>query len=589
MSAPAPGPPSGAGSSPGAARPRDWHRSYDPGVPPSLRYERLTLPEVLRRTAARHAGRPALLFGGSAVSYARLQERVDRAASGLAALGVARGSRVGIQLPNVPQAVIAYFAVLSLGAQVVMTNPLYTDDELEHQWHDAGCEAAIVLDYAWKDRLARMRGRLPVRHWIACSLVDELPAPRRWLAKARLARHQPPLVADLSGLPDVLPWRTLLARGRPEPPGPGPAWDDLAMLQYTGGTTGRSKGAMLTHGNLSSNVQQLRAWLPALGDGDETFLAVLPYFHVFGLTVCMLFPVWLGAAIVLQADPRDTGAIVAAIARHRVSVLALVPTMFRSVNAFPGVDRLDLSSVKGCFSGSAPLPLDVQQRFEDLTGGRILEGYGLSETSPVTHVNPVQGDRRTGSIGLPVPDTDARIVDADDGRTEQPVGAAGELLLAGPQVMAGYWNRAEETAEALRDGWFRTGDLAVRDADGYFRIVGRKKEMIVVGGYKVYPDEVDQVLARHPAVLEAATIGVPESHRGEAVKSFVVRRPGATVREDDLMAFCREHLAAYKVPRSIEFRDDLPRSTMLKVLRRELLRQELLRRGELGQSQAKSS
>jgi long-chain acyl-CoA synthetase len=566
--------------------PRDWQRHYDPGVPATLVYDELTLPAALRRTAARHGGRAALSYFGTSISYARFLQQVDRLAAALSELGVGRDSKVAIQLPNVPQTVIAYFAVQMLGAQVVMTNPLYTDDELEHQWHDAGCTVAFVLDCAWKDRLVRMRKKLPVRHWIGCSLVDALPWPKRWFAHRRLLAQDPPRVADLSEIAGVTLWHDLLARGKPglAPPA-GPKWSDLAMLQYTGGTTGRSKAAMLTHRNLSSNVQQLRSWLPTVVEGEDVFLAVLPYFHVFGLTVCMLFPVWVGATIVLQPDPRDTRAIAENIAKHRVSVLALVPTMFRSVTTLPGVESLDLRSLKGVFSGSAPMPREVQERFEQLTGGRILEGYGLSETSPVTHINPVAGVRKTGTIGLPLPDTDARIVDAEDGRTELPVGGEGELLLAGPQVMAGYWNRPEETAQALRDGWFYTGDLAARDAEGYFRIVGRKKEMIVVGGYKVYPDEVDRVLAGHPGVLEAATIGVPDDRHGEAVKSFVVRRPGAAVGEADLMAFCREHLVPYKVPRAIEFRDELPRSTMLKVLRRELLRQELERRAELGRQE----
>ena len=572
------------GSRPG---PRDWQQHYDPGVPSTLKYEELTLPAALRRSAERHAHRTALVYLGTRIRYAELLQQVDRLAAALAELGVGRDTKVAIQLPNVPQAVMAYFAVQSLGGQVVMTNPLYTDAELEHQWQDAGCTLAFVLDFTWKDRLGRMRDRLPVRHWIACSLVDCLPWPKRSLARRKLSKLDPPKAADLSATAGVTTWHDLLRRGRAasgERPAP-PAWTDLAMLQYTGGTTGRSKGAMLSHRNLASNVQQLHSWLPSVREGDETFLAVLPYFHVFGLTVCMLFPVWVGGAIVLQPDARDSRAIAENIARYRVTVLALVPMMFRSVTTLPGVEQIDLSSVKGVFSGSAPLPREVQDRFEQLTGGRILEGYGLSETSPVTHINPVEGVRKPGTIGMPLPDTDAKVVDAEDGRTELPVGGDGELLLAGPQVMEGYWNRPEETAQALLDGWFHTGDLAARDADGYFRIVGRKKEMIVVGGLKVYPDDVDRVLAGHPGVMEAATIGVPDARHGETVKSFVVKRPGAAVSEENLLAYCREHLAPYKVPRTIEFRDELPRSTMLKVLRRELLRQELERRAEHGRQE----
>ncbi|MBM3986064.1 MAG: long-chain fatty acid--CoA ligase, partial [Planctomycetes bacterium] len=363
---------------------------------------------------------------------------------------------------------------------------------------------------------------------------------------------------------------------------PGPAPGDVALVQYTGGTTGRSKGALLTHANLSANVQQMRAWMRDLRDGQEAFLAALPFFHVFGLTVSLNLPLWIGASIVIQPDPRDTQALVEQIARHRVSVLPLVPTMAQSLVALAGPQARRLSSLRLCVSGSAPLPVEVLERFEALTGARLFEGYGLTETSPVTHCNPLNGLRKPGTIGVPVPATDARVVDVDDPARELPEGEVGELAVRGPQVMAGYWERPEETAAVLRDGWFLTGDLASRDADGFFRIAGRKKEMIVVGGYKVYPDDVDRVLAAHPAVAESATIGVPHARLGETVKAFVVLRPGATADAASLSEHCRAQLAPYKVPREIELRDALPRSGVLKVLRRELLRQELERRAARG-------
>jgi len=568
--------------------PRDWHRRYDNGVPPSLTYESLTLPAALRRSAQRHPDRPALVFEGAVIRYAELQRLVDRAASALAALGVERGSRVAIQLPNSPQTVIAFCATLSLGAQAVLTNPIYTDDEIEHQWQDAGISHAFVLDAGWKDRLVTLAARVPVKHWIVCSVPDLFPWWKRLIARRMLARRRPPLVADIPERPGVLHFRTLLARGSHAPREDRAQIDDVAMLQYTGGTTGRAKGAMLTHRNLSSGCQQLVAWLTTLEHGHDVFLAALPYFHVFGLSVCLDLPLWIGAAIVLVPDPRDTRGLLAHIDSRRVTVLALVPAMFGAITRLPDVERYDLRSVKGCFSGSAPLTRDTLERFEQLTGGRIFEGYGLTETTAATHVNPVAGERRIGTVGLPLPDTDARIVSTDDASVTLPVGGEGELLLFGPQVMAGYWNRPEETAAALKNGWFATGDLAARDADGYFRIVGRKKEMIVVGGYKVYPDEVDHVFADHPAVLEAATIGVPDALRGEIVKTFVVKRPGAAISEAELLAFARQHLAAYKLPRELEFRTSLPRSSVLKVLRRELLRQELERREELAREQRPS-
>jgi long-chain acyl-CoA synthetase len=354
---------------------------------------------------------------------------------------------------------------------------------------------------------------------------------------------------------------------------PGP--EDLAVLQYTGGTTGVSKGAMLTHSNLAANLQQTGAWFTGTKRGHEVMLTALPLFHSFGMTATMNFPVSLAAAMVVLPDPRDIKAIVRSIVKHRVTLLPAVPAIFNSILNYPNIERLDLRSVQRCFSGSAPLAEDVLKRFEALTGSRIVEGFGLSEASPVTHMNPLYGTRKTGSIGVPIPNTESKTVSVDDGLTETAPGQPGELAIRGPQIMRGYWNMPDETAHALRDGWLYTGDLAVIDEDGYHRIVGRKKEMIVVSGYKVFPDEVDNVLMSHPAVFEAATIGVPDEKRGERVKSFVVLKPGQAATAAELLAFSRENLAAYKVPRVIEFRSELPKSGALKILRRKLVEEEL--------------
>jgi long-chain acyl-CoA synthetase len=360
--------------------------------------------------------------------------------------------------------------------------------------------------------------------------------------------------------------------------------DDLAVLQYTGGTTGVSKAAVLTHRNLGYNVQQCRAWMTTLNEGNDVILAALPYFHIFGLTVCMNLCVWLGANIVVMPNPRDIPALIKATAKHRVTLFPGVPAMFHNINVHPAAAKADMSSVKGIFSGSAPLPVDTMKRFEALTGGIIIEAFGLTETSPGTHVNPMFGARKPGTVGLPISDTDSRIVDMDDGVTEKGVGEEGELIIKGPQVMQGYWNRPDETALVLKDGWLYTGDLAVADEQGYVSIVGRKKDMIVCGGYNVYPDEVDRVLTDHDDVLEAATIGIPDPRRGETVKSFVVRRPGSALDEDGVVAWCKELLAAYKVPKLVEFRDELPKSAMLKLLRRELRDQEIARMEAEGQA-----
>lgn len=555
---------------------RPWHHHYDAEVPRTLDYERTTLPEYLLRSAARFPDRTALAFLGRRVSYGDLARDVRRCAEGLAALGVRPGSKVAIQLPNLPQTVVAFYATLLLGAQAVMTNPLYTVPELRHQWTDAGCEVAVVADYVFAGKLAQHRAELPVREWVVASIPEYLPALVRWIARGKLRRKG--LWARVEEGPGVRSFAALLKESEPRPGDPASAFDDLAVLQYTGGTTGVSKGAMLTHANLSSNVQQIDAWFTCFEPGREVMLTALPLFHVFGLTVCMNWPIAVGATLVLLPDPRDVARIVGAIEKERVTVLPAVPAMFNAINHFDGVEGRDLSSVKACFSGSAPLAEDVRERFERMTGARILEGFGLTETSPVTHVNPLGGVRKPGTIGLPVSDTDARLR-REDGSEPGP-GEPGELVLRGPQVMRGYWNKPAETEGCLKDGWLRTGDLAEVDQDGYFRIVGRVKDMIKAGGYNVYPDEVDGVLVAHPEVLEAATIGVPDERRGETVKSFVVLRPGGRATADEIEAWCRERLAAYKVPREVEFLDELPKSTVLKVLRRELRERELARRAK---------
>lgn len=554
---------------------RVWHRHYDAGVPPCLDFEALTLPEILERSASRYPGATALIFLNRRMSYRELQDHVHRFATALSRLGVTKDTRVAIQLPNLPQTVIAYYAALSLGAQVVMTSPLYVPREIEHQWRDADCRVAIVADFLYASRIAAIRDRLPVEHYIIASIPEYLRFPLNLLAPFKLARANPPAVARVPSGSGVHFFKRLIDRTPRRPLPPPPALDDLAALLYTGGTTGVSKGAMLSHRNLSYNMQQLRAWFPGLEHGKEVMLAALPLFHGFGTTVVMNFPISIAAAIVLVPNPRDIRGLVRSIVQHRVTLGPLVPALFNAIVNYKGIERLDLTSLKRCFSGSAPLSVDVMQHFERLTGAVIVEGFGLSEATTGTHVNPVRGERKTGSVGIPLPSTDSRTVDIEDGTRDVPPGEPGELIIRGPQVMQGYWNKPEETAQVLRGGWLYTGDLAVIDADGYHRIVGRKKEMIVVSGFKVFPDEVDRTLMSHPAVLEAATIGLPDAKHGERVKSFVVLKPGSETTTAELLAFCRENLAAFKVPRCIELRSELPKSGALKILRRTLREQEL--------------
>ena len=549
---------------------RVWHRSYDAGVPPSLEFLDRPLPAFLDRSARDHPDAIALIFVNYHMTYRQLKEHVDRFAAALAALGVERGTRVAIQLPNLPQTVIAFYASLAVGATVVMTNPLYVEREIEHQWNDAGCSVVITTDYLFAHKLEAIRRRLPVKHYVIASIPDYLRFPLNLLARIKLRLAKPPLIASVAHRPGVHFMATLIRTTSPQPPKVQIGMDDLAVLQYTGGTTGVPKAAMLTHRNLSCNAQQIASWFIGAQPGKEVVLGALPFFHVFGLTVAMNYAILVAAAIVLMPDPRDTRQLVSNIAKHRVTLFPAVPTMFNAIITARGVDHLDLTSVTSCFSGSAPLPRDVLERFEALTRSKIVEGYGLTEASPVTHVNPLFGRRKIGSVGVPCPNTDMKLVGVDDHLTEVPTGTAGELLVRGPQVMRGYWNQPDASADVLVDGWLRTGDIVTVDADGYCFIVGRKKDIIIAGGYNIYPDEVDAVLAAHPAVYESATIGVPDPRRGETVKSFVVLRQGPRASEAELVAHCREQLAPYKVPRSIEFLDELPKGSTLKILRREL-------------------
>ncbi len=557
---------------------RVWHQFYDEGVPAALDFEDLSIRDFLENSARRYSERPALIFLNCRLSYAQLKDQVDRCATALAALGVGKGSRVAVHAPNVPQTIIAFFAIQMLGAHAVMTNPLYVEREIEHQWNDAGCEVAITMDFLWERLLKKMRHKLPVKHYVIASIPEYLRFPLRQLAPLKLKKMDPPTWAKVAPEPGLHFFRKWVEGTAPAVPKVDISMDDVAMLQYTGGTTGVSKGAMLTQRNISYNVQQISAWFTGLEKGREVLLASLPAFHIFGLTVCTNWPISVGAAMVLMPNPRDVPQMVKNITKHRVTLMPSVPALFNAFNQFPGIDKLDVSSVKYCFSGSAPLPEDVQTRFEALTGAKIVEGFGLTETSPVVTVNPLNGKRKIGHIGIAVSNTDAKVVDPDGGLTEMPRGQEGELIVKGPQIMKGYWGMDDETAHMIRNGWLYTGDLAVMDEEGYLRIVGRKKDMILAGGYNIFPDEIDRVLMSHPDVVEACTIGVPDEKRGETVKSFVQLKPGSSVTAEELTGFCRENLARYKVPKLWEFRDELPKSSMMKLLRRVLRDEELAKK-----------
>jgi long-chain acyl-CoA synthetase len=548
-----------------------WLDSYPPGVPEHVDVPAGNLARLLADAARDFPSAPALHFQGRTVSYAQLAEQAWRFAGALAGLGVGKGTRVGLVLPNCPQAVIAFFGTLRLGAVVVQNNPLYTERELGHQLADAGVEVVVCLDLAYP-RVKAVRDRTAIREVVVTSVLDELPAVKRVIAP--YTRKGKAAAQAIGRDEPVRRWRELVATAttRAEEAEVDPA-SDLALLQYTGGTTGLSKGVMLSHANLRANVEQVRAWFPDADPGREVVMAVLPFFHVYGLTVALLFGVRIGAALVLM--PRfDLEQVLAAVDRHRPTLFPGVPTMYVAINNAVAKGGHDLSSIKACLSGAAPLPLEVAERFERYSGGRLVEGYGLSECSPVALANPIYGKRKAGTIGMPLPDTRARVVDPSEPDRTMPVGEAGELAINGPQVMLGYWNRPDESAQVLHDGWLLTGDMAVMDGEGYFQIVDRKKDLIIAGGYNVYPREVEEVLYEHPKVLEACVAGVPDSYRGEVVKAFVVLRPGEEATTEEIRGFAKERLAAYKVPRAVEFRKELPKTLIGKVLRRALVEEE---------------
>ncbi|MFT4711111.1 MAG: long-chain acyl-CoA synthetase [Planctomycetota bacterium] len=557
---------------------RVWHKQYDDGVPVEIDFEDVTIPEFLDRTAAKFGDRPAMFFMNKEISYREFAQLVNDMAVALKGLGVKEGSRVAIQMPNMPPTVIAYYAAMKLGAEVVLTNPLYTPREIEHQWNDAACEFAFVADFIFDQTVSGMRDQLGIKHFIVAGIADYLGFPLNFLAPIKLKKQSPPLAAKVPETDTVHDFKKLIKRASGTVATVKRDMESIAVLQYTGGTTGVSKGAVLTHRNLSCNIQQIDNWFVGNDHGHEVILTALPIFHVFGMTACMNWSVYSGAAMAIVPNPRDFKALVDVTVKRKVTLFLAVPAIFNALNHYPGIEDHDLSSVKFCFSGSAPLPLDTMEQFTKLTGSVIVEGFGMSETSPGTHVAPLGGTFKPGSVGIPVSNTDSRIVGIDDPTIEMPIGEEGELVVRGPQVMRGYWNRDDETEKTIINGWLHTGDLATMDEDGYFYIVGRKKDMINASGFKVFPDEVDKVLASHQKIVEAATIGVPDDCRTETVKSFIVLKPGETMTREEVRSFCEGLMAPYKIPYEVEFIEEIPKSTVMKVLRRELRDMEIERR-----------
>jgi len=553
---------------------RPWFASYDKEVSPNLSYEEIPVYEYLDRMATEHPRRKAIVFNNWKINYKKLKSLTETVAANLRSYGLSPGDRVAIMLPNLPQTIIAYWGILKAGGAVVMTNPLYMEKELLHHFGDSQSKFLITLDLVWP-KLADLLARLGLERVFVTCISDCLRFPLTWLYQLKMQREKkvPDIPFDSER---VLPWKKLVQKGEvfikytPDPR------QDLAALQYTGGTTGISKGVMLTHYNLAANVLQAMAILHHIRHGKHSVLGLLPYFHIYGLTVCVNFATAIGATLVPYPRfvPRD---VLKAIHKVKPTIFPSAPAVFQALLQQKDIDKFDLSSIDYCICGSAPIPVETMERFRKSTGAAIIEGYGLTEASPITHLNPLRGRRKPGSIGLPFPDTDAAVVDMEKGTQVLPSGEIGELVVKGPQMMKGYWNRADETARTLRDGWLYTGDVAYMDDEGYFYIVDRKKDLIITGGLNVYPREIDEVLYEHPGIKEAVSVGIPNSVRGEVIKAFIVPRDGEELSRSEIISFCRQKLASFKVPREIEFREELPKTIVGKVLRRALRDEEMAR------------
>ena len=553
---------------------RPWLRFYEAHVPPRLEYPQTPLPEALWATARRCPDAVAMIFKGRRITYREHDATVDRFAAALQALGVQKGDRVAIHLPNCPQFITTFYAALRIGAIVVPCNPIYTARELRHQLRDSGATIIVTLSSTYPI-LRQIRGETALRHIVVARIKDYFP-PLLHLIFTLLLEKKRGHRLSLKGESGASWFMDLMGRASPKPRPVPISLDDTAVLMYTGGTTGLSKGADLTHRNILVNAHQVLVWVNAAEAQDAT-LTALPLFHSYGMTCCMNPGALRAGTAVLVPDPRDVTDILKTIQTCRPTFYPGVPAMYAAIINHPQVSRYNLRSLKVCNSGAAPLPVEVQKRFHEITGARLIEGYGLSESSPITHSNTAFGENRLGSIGIPWPDTEARIVDGDIGERVLPPGEVGELCVRGPQVMRGYWNQPAETAQVLRPDpaggrpWLHTGDLAMMDADGFFQIVDRKKDMILgAGGYNIYPREIEEVLYAHPKVREAAALGMPVPERGEEVVAVVALKEGESATPEEIIAYCRQNLAPYKVPKRVLFRADLPKTLVGKVLRRKL-------------------
>ncbi|MHB8780142.1 MAG: long-chain-fatty-acid--CoA ligase [Candidatus Geothermincolia bacterium] len=546
-----------------------WFKSYAPGVPKTIDYEKLTISQVLTRNAQRFPAKTALNYMGMRISYKAFDAMVNQCARALIDLGLKEGDKVAMVLPNLPQLEIFNLAAWRVGAVLATNNPLYTEEELAYQINDSDAKIAITLTLL-VPRIQKIKSQTKLEHVIGCNINDYLPFPKKqlfpYVRKGMYKKIEPePGVHDFVKLIKNYPGAPVEEKSR---------WEELGALIYTGGTTGRSKGVMLSHKNISVNVQQFRAWFPQIEDGSVALVGTFPIFHSAGFTACQNYFIWSAAEHIMIPRP-EPEMLVELLKKYRPDYLPGVPTIFVGLLANEEFRKLDLHFIQGFFSGAAPLASDTIRDLKELTGATMAEVYGLSETAPIATVTPWGGVIKPGTVGVPVPDTDIKIMDLETGTQELDTGQAGEIIIGGPQIMMGYYKKPEETAETLRNGYVYTGDIGYFDDDGYLAIVDRKKDMIIASGYNIYPIEIDNVLFDHDKILEACTIGVPDPYRGETVKAFVVLKPGESMTEEEVQAYARERLAAYKVPGTVEFVDALPKSAVGKILRRELRDREL--------------
>jgi long-chain acyl-CoA synthetase len=551
---------------------KPWLNRYDEGVPHHIDYPEVPVFNMLEEAAQKYPDSACTIFKGAKITYHEMDVITNRLAAGLASMGVRKGDQVGIFMPNTPQFVIAYFAILKLGAIVVAVNPLYSPREIEHQANDAGIEFMLVMSNFY-NLIKEVQPKTKIRTVIVTNLKETLPSILAFLftlTKEKKGGFRIQLAEGDRWMQD------LISDNNPEDrPNIEISPDDNALFQYSGGTTGIPKAAIATHRNLVANTLQIGVWMVEAEEGKETVLMAIPLFHVYGMVAGMLFGINTGAALVMVPNPRDLEDLLGNAQKYKTTIFPGVPTLYNAINNHPDVlaGKYDLSSIKACISGSAPLMRDTKEKFEDLTGGFVFEGYGLSEAPTASHCNPLLGENRSGSIGLPLPDVECRIVSLDDEITDLSTGEIGELVLKGPMVMKGYHNMPTETANTIREGWLYTGDIARMDEDGYFYIVDRKKELIKPSGYQVWPREVEEVISENPKVLEVGVAGIPDPYRGESVKAWVVVKPGETLTEEEVKNWCSDKLAKYKVPSQVDFRDELPKTTVGKILRRELVRE----------------